>query len=103
MNLEILIPHALGGVLALNALPHLVAGVQGRRFPTPFAKPPGRGLSPAWVNLLWAMANLALCWALTALVGPLDLTHWPDAAAFGLGALASGLFLALHFGAGGKG
>ena len=49
------------------------------------------------------MANLALCWALTALVGPLDLTHWPDAAAFGLGALASGLFLALHFGAGGKG
>ena len=27
-------------------------------FPTPFADPPGRGLSPAIVNVFWALGNL---------------------------------------------
>jgi len=29
-------------------------------FPTPFANPPGRGLSPSTVNVLWALFNLAV-------------------------------------------
>ena len=40
-----------------NAVPHLVNGVSGDKFPTPFAKPPGKGLSSPLVNVLWAMLN----------------------------------------------
>ena len=47
-----------GGFLA-NTIPHLVNGVSGNRFPTPFAKPPGRGLSSPLVNVVWAFGNLA--------------------------------------------
>ena len=31
------------GAFLCNAIPHLVAGLQGQPFPSPFAKPPGRG------------------------------------------------------------
>jgi hypothetical protein len=46
-----------GAVLA-NAVPHLVQGISGDRFPTPFAKPHGRGLSSPTTNVLWALFNL---------------------------------------------
>jgi hypothetical protein len=50
----------LGGMLLANAAPHFVNGVCGDRFPTPFARPPGKGLSSPTVNVLWAMFNLVL-------------------------------------------
>jgi len=31
-----------GGAFLVNAVPHFVDGVSGRRFQTPFASPPGR-------------------------------------------------------------
>lgn len=46
-----------GGLLS-NAVPHLVQGISGDRFPTPFAKPHGRGLSSPTVNVVWALFNL---------------------------------------------
>src|ERR1700760_4385520 len=46
------------GAFLANAVPHFVYGVCGDKFPTPFAKPPGKGLSPAWVNVLWAAFNV---------------------------------------------
>lgn len=46
-----------GAVLA-NVVPHFVSGISGDRFPTPFAKPPGKGLSSPTVNILWALFNL---------------------------------------------
>lgn len=46
-----------GGFLA-NAVPHFVQGISGDRFPTPFAKPPGKGLSSPTVNVVWALGNL---------------------------------------------
>lgn len=46
-----------GGLLS-NAVPHLVQGISGDRFPTPFAKPHGRGLSSPTVNVAWALFNL---------------------------------------------
>jgi hypothetical protein len=48
------------GAFLLNAIPHLVKGVCGDKFPTPFAKPPGKGLSSAPVNTVWALFNLAI-------------------------------------------
>jgi hypothetical protein len=46
------------GVFLANAVPHFVHGISGNRFPTPFAHPPGKGLSSAPVNVLWSLANL---------------------------------------------
>lgn len=40
-----------------NALPHGVNGVRGRPFPTPFADPPGVGMSSPNVNLAWSALN----------------------------------------------
>lgn len=48
------------GVFLANAVPHFVQGVSGDPFPTPFSHPPGKGLSSATVNVLWALLNLAV-------------------------------------------
>lgn len=48
------------GMILANAVPHFVHGVSGDPFPTPFAHPPGRGLSSPTVNVLWALVNLAI-------------------------------------------
>ena len=49
----------LGGAILVNARPHLVGGPTGRPFQTPFAKPPGKGLSSATVNVLRGFLDLA--------------------------------------------
>jgi hypothetical protein len=46
------------GLFLANAVPHFVHGISGDRFPTPFAHPPGKGLSSPTVNVLWALFNL---------------------------------------------
>jgi hypothetical protein len=46
------------GLFLCNCIPHLAAGLRGERFPSPFAKPPGKGLSSALVNFLWGAFNL---------------------------------------------
>ena len=50
----------LGGAFIANFFPHFVEGITGHMFPTPFANPPGRGLSPSTVNVLWALLNLVV-------------------------------------------
>lgn len=46
------------GMFLANCVPHLVNGVSGNPFPTPFSNPPGKGLSAPVVNVLWALFNL---------------------------------------------
>jgi hypothetical protein len=46
------------GAFLANTVPHFIHGVSGDAFPTPFANPPGRGLSSPVVNVLWACFNL---------------------------------------------
>ncbi|OIR03987.1 hypothetical protein GALL_139240 [mine drainage metagenome] len=48
----------LSGMLLANTVPHFVHGVSGDRFPTPFSKPPGKGLSSPTTNMAWALVNL---------------------------------------------
>jgi hypothetical protein len=48
------------GMFLANVVPHYVKGVCGDRFPTPFANPPGKGLSSPTVNVLWALFNLVV-------------------------------------------
>jgi hypothetical protein len=47
-------------VFLTNVVPHFVHGISGEPFPTPFAKPPGKGLSSPTVNVVWALFNLAV-------------------------------------------
>jgi hypothetical protein len=46
------------GMVFANVVPHFVHGISGDRFPTPFAHPPGKGLSSPTVNVVWALFNL---------------------------------------------
>jgi hypothetical protein len=43
-----------------NFVPHFVHGISGDRFPSPFAQPPGKGLSSPTVNVVWALFNLVI-------------------------------------------
>jgi len=52
------------GLFLANAVPHFVNGVSGDRFPTPFARPPGKGLSSPTVNVVWALVNIIAGYAL---------------------------------------
>ena len=87
-----------GGIFLANAVPHFVAGISGHPFQTPFAKPPGEGLSSSTVNVLWGSLNLAIAYVLLCRVGNFDLHSTPDIAATGLGGLIISLMLARHFG-----
>jgi hypothetical protein len=46
------------GFFLTNTVPHLVQGATSNSFPTPFANPPGKGLSSPLINVLWACTNL---------------------------------------------
>jgi hypothetical protein len=48
----------LSGAVLTNSVPHFVKGVSGDKFPTPFSKPHGKGLSSPLVNVVWALVNL---------------------------------------------
>src|ERR1700712_4681626 len=48
------------GAFMANAVPHFVQGISGNKFPTPFAKPPGKGLSSPTLNVIWALGNLVV-------------------------------------------
>lgn len=52
------------GMFLANFVPHYVKGVCGDPFPTPFANPPGKGLSSPTVNVLWALFNLVVGYVL---------------------------------------
>lgn len=59
MSLGHLLACFFAGALLANAVPHFVHGTSGDGFPTPFANPPGKGLSSPTVNVLWSLCNLA--------------------------------------------
>jgi hypothetical protein len=93
-----LLSYFLGGLALANAIPHLVNGVSGRAFQTPFASPPGEGLSSSIVNVIWGFFNLVVGYLLVAEVGAFDARDLAHVGALALGALAISVFLARHFG-----
>jgi hypothetical protein len=87
-----------GGAFLANAVPHFVSGVMGRPFQSPFAKPPGQGLSSSTINVLWGFFNLAIGYVLICRVGNFDLRSTDQVVASGLGILLMGILLARQFG-----
>lgn len=93
-----LVSYFFGGAFLTNAVPHFVAGVMGEPFQSPFAKPPGQGLSSSTVNVLWGFFNLVIGYALVCRIGEFDLKNMSDVISLGAGMLAIGLFSARLFG-----
>ena len=87
-----------GGAFLTNALPHFVSGLMGRPFQSPFAKPPGAGLSSSTVNVLWGFFNLLVGYVLICRVGNFDLHSTAHMVALGFGVLVMGVMLARSFG-----
>jgi hypothetical protein len=48
------------GMFIANTVPHFVHGISGDSFPTPFANPPGKGLSSPTINVWWGLLNLVI-------------------------------------------
>jgi len=86
-----------GGAFFVNAIPHFTNGVSGHMFPTPFASPPGKGLSPAVVNVLWGSLNLLIGYMLVFRVGTFDFRRTPDALIAGVGGLLMAIMLSRTF------
>jgi hypothetical protein len=74
------------GMFLCNALPHLLKGLQGEAFYTPWATPRGVGKSSALENVLWGCANLLVA---AFLIDRIFLKNVPH----GMVALAAGFVL----------
>jgi hypothetical protein len=92
------VSYFFGGAFFINAVPHLVSGVMGRPFQSPFAKPRGEGLSSSTVNVFWGFFNLAVGYVLVCRIGEFDLRSTEDVIVAGLGALLMSVYIARHFG-----
>jgi hypothetical protein len=93
-----LLSYFFGGAFLANAIPHVVSGMMGRPFQSPFAKPPGQGFSSSTVNVLWGSFNIVVGYVLVFRVGDFGLRDTGDVAAFGAGALLIALITARRFG-----
>lgn len=85
------------GALFANSLPHLVQGVSGHCFPTPFAHPTGIGPSSPTTNVLWACINLGLSYTLTTRIGRFNVAAWDCAASWFFGFVAAACLAASLF------
>ena len=87
-----------GSMFLTNAIPHFVSGLMGRAFQSPFARPPGQGLSSSTVNVLWGAANIVIGWLLLCRVGDFNIHSGTHMLTAGLGGLLMSLMLARTFG-----
>lgn len=92
------VAHFFAGAFLANGVPHFVQGACGNKFQTPFASPPGVGESSAIVNVIWGWVNFVIAGGLVLATFPPLPPPIGGCVAGGIGALASALFLASHFG-----
>ena len=84
------------GLFLTNAIPHFVQGMSGNSLPTPFASPPGKGLSSPTVNVLWGLANLVVGYVLFR-VGKVSQTNKWSLLAFFVGVVYISISLSITF------
>lgn len=84
------------GTFLANAVPHFVQGVSGNKFPTPFAKPPGRGLSSPAINVVWALFNALIGYVLLKL-GQVSAGNLLSLAIFFIGVVAISIMSSINF------
>jgi hypothetical protein len=84
------------GVFLANVVPHFVHGISGDPFPSPFAHPPGKGLSSPTVNVVWALFNLVVGYILLR-VGKVSSEDIRALVVFFAGIAAISINLSVHF------
>jgi hypothetical protein len=92
------VSYFFAGAFLANTLPHLINGISGNAFQSPFASPPGVGLSSATINVLWGFFNLAVGYVLVCRVGSFSLRKTQHVLVLGAGILLMSLMLAKAFG-----
>src|ERR1700679_2859473 len=97
MSIFLLVGNFAAGLFLSNAIPHLCSGLRGESFPTPFAKPPGKGLSSPVTNTLWGSFNLVVG-GLLLHYAPFEFDFNLSTLLFLLGFVGIGVFAATHFG-----
>ncbi|MFH1382916.1 MAG: hypothetical protein ABIH70_08510 [Chloroflexota bacterium] len=89
--------YLFGGGFLANGIPHFVRGISGKKFPSPFASPPGVGESRPMVNVIWGLVNLLIGYVLIYGVGRFQFGLTWSAVMTGLGALLISIYLAWRF------
>lgn len=84
------------GMFLANFVPHFIHGVSGDAFPSPFANPPGKGLSSPTVNVLWGLLNLVIGYFLYR-GGKITNTKMATVIVFFAGIVTMGVMLAMTF------
>jgi hypothetical protein len=84
------------GLFLANAVPHFVHGVSGDSFPSPFATPPGKGLSSPIVNVVWALANILVGYILLKIGKASQANKW-SLLVFFAGVTCMSLMLSIAF------
>lgn len=84
------------GAFLANTVPHLVKGISGDKFPSPFAKPPGKGLSSPVVNVVWGLFNLLIGYLLFR-VSKMNQDNLLSLVAFFAGIAVMSIQLGSHF------
>ena len=96
MQWYLYIASLFAGAFLANAVPHFVQGISGNKFPSPFSKPPGKGLSSATVNIVWALFNVLVGYVLLQL-GQVHSDNIPSLIVFSIGAAAMSIMLSINF------
>ena len=91
------VAHFFAALFLANAIPHFVNGISGRRFVSPFGKPPGRGESSAVSNVLWGEANIVVGALLLWFFRPARPFEPLDAIVFAVGFFLAAVALAKGF------
>jgi len=92
------IAYFFGGAFLTNAIPHFGNGISGHAFQSPFASPPGEGLSSSTVNVLWGLFNVVVGYLLVCRVGRFELRKTRHAVVFAFGVLLMAVIAARSFG-----
>jgi hypothetical protein len=88
----------VAGLFFANGVPHFVNGISGRKFQSPFASPPGIGISSPQVNVIWGMLNFVFGYLLLFTIGEFKIGLSVDALAVALGAFLMSVTLSWYFG-----
>jgi hypothetical protein len=92
------VAYVFGGLFLTNSIPHLVCGLQGRPFQTPFARPRGVGLSSSTANVAWGWFNLAMAYLLLGRVGSFELRDPAQVLVAAVPSVLGSLWMARRFG-----
>jgi hypothetical protein len=84
------------GAFLANAVPHFVHGISGDKFPSPFSKPPGKGLSSPTTNVLWGLFNIVVGYLLFG-AGKISCRDVVTLVVFFAGATAMSVMLSINF------